>query len=573
MKSFDRRSFLKGAAVLSAGAAATGLAACSPSGGSSADTASAAAGMTDDIKYSFEIPPEPIDESEITETIEADIIIIGAGVSGLVCGAAASEEGADVRLFAASSQPVSRGGSNHGIGTKAQERYGIDYTKENCVPFFKSQMARGSYRMDQKKWWRFVNNSTEAMNWLIDIMEGAGFETTIEVGYEDPDGTFSYKPSSHGWIGDEVKRAGLEGQQLVTAQMEKMILDAGNQIDYDTIAQYLIREDDNKGRVSGVIAKDKDGNYKKYVGRKAVVMATGDFSGNPEMMDKYCKWATPLIDPNYEVDYNACFKFGGLFPGDGQKMGLWVGAAWQRCVPNAPMIMSPTAVELPSSIGTQNFTGINLNKRGERYMNEDTTACYSVMTVMNQPDMTAYYLWEEDYYKFYDAWRYGGTTIDEDNGPDAMTQEERLQEWKDGVESGKYQRADTIEELLNAMGDIDVENALKTIERYNGFVEKGVDEDFFKDPSYFAPLKKGPFYGQKFTVSPADFLCVLGGLRTNEFLQVCEEDDTPIEGLYNIGAMVGDAFSNMYNFGVEGHNLGMNCDCFGYLLGKDLAKQ
>lgn len=327
--SINRRSFLKGTALAGAGMAAFGIAGCStggtPSTSNSTTDGSTASG--EEKHYSFETPPDPIDDSEITETIEADVIIIGAGVFGLVCGASLSEEGADVRLFAASSAPVSRGRSNHGIGSKVQERYGIDYNKENCIPFFKQQFARGSYRMDQKKWWRFINNDTEAINWMIDIMEGAGFETTIEVGYDDPDGTFSYKPSSHGWIGDEVTRAGREGEQLVTAQMEKMILESGNSIDYNTIAKYLVREDDNTGRVSAVIAQDADGNYKKYVGRKAIVMATGDFSGDPELMDKYCKWAVPLIDPAYTVDYNANFKFGGLFPGDGQKMGA---VDWSR---------------------------------------------------------------------------------------------------------------------------------------------------------------------------------------------------------------------------------------------------
>lgn len=567
----DRRNFLKGAAIVGAAAAATGLAACSPAGGSSA-TQVGNAEASGEKKYSFETPPKPIDESKIKETIEADVIIIGSGVSGLVCGARLSQLGVNMRMFSASSQPVSRGGSNHGIGTKAQKRYGIPYDKYSLSPMFKRQMADGAYRMDQNKWWRFINNSAEAMDWLIDIMEGAGYDTTLECGYDDPDGTFSYQPSSHGWVGGDVTNGGKTGQTLVTDQLEKIILKSGNVIDYDTIAQYLIRDDNNTGRVSAVIALDKDGNYKKYVGKRAIVMATGDFSGDREMMEKYCPWPMKILNPSWELNYNACFQFGGLFPGDGQKMGLWVGAAWQRLQPNAPMILSPTAVELPKAIATQNFTGINLNKNGVRYMNEDTTATYSVMTIMNQPEMLAYFMWEADYCNFYDAWRVGGTTIDQDKGPKPLNSQEMLEKkWEAGVETGFYLKADTIEELLDKFGDIDKEKAIESVKRYNEIVEKGVDEDFHKNPVYFAPLKKGPFYGQRFQVSPADFLCACGGLRTNKFLQVCEEDDTPIEGLFNIGIMVGDAFSTIYNFGVEGHNLGMNCDCFGYLLAKDIA--
>ncbi len=69
----------------------------------------------------------------------------------------------------------------------------------------------------------------------------------------------------------------------------------------------------------------------------------------------------------------------------------------------------------------------------------------------------------------------------------------------------------------------------------------------------------------------AMFMTVMGGLRTNHKLQVCEEDDTPIEGLFNVGCMVGDMYANTYNFAVPGHSYGINCITFGYLLGHDLA--
>ena len=84
-------------------------------------------------------------------------------------------------------------------------------------------------------------------------------------------------------------------------------------------------------------------------------------------------------------------------------------------------------------------------------------------------------------------------------------------------------------------------------------------------------MKTGPFYGFKYTVDQSAFLTICGGLRTNEFMQVCEEDDTPIEGLYNIGIMTGDTYGNLYTFGLEGQSIGMTCITFGHLLGKELA--
>ena len=235
---------------------------------------------------------------------------------------------------------MSRGGSNHGIGTKVQERLGVEeYTKDTITHMFKQEFARNGYRIDQKRWWKWANNSADTMNWLIDIMENAGYITTMEIGYEDVDGTFSAKPGSHNWIqtADGSESGAAVGENYVISTLAQKILDQGGTIHYQTIAQYLIRDDDNTGRVSGVVAIDPDGNYVKYVARKAVVMGMGDFSANRDMMAKYCGWVAPLLQYN-EVDYDAAFVFGGLGPGDGQKMGLWVGAAWQQCQPNAPMI-------------------------------------------------------------------------------------------------------------------------------------------------------------------------------------------------------------------------------------------
>ena len=82
------------------------------------------------------------------------------------------------------------------------------------------------------------------------------------------------------------------------------------------------------------------------------------------------------------------------------------------------------------------------------------------------------------------------------------------------------------------------------------------------------PVRDAPFYGMR---QEGRFLTVLGGLRTNVNLQVCQGDDTPIEGLYNVGTMVGDFASDTYTFLMEGLNYG-SCITFGYLLGRDLAK-
>ena len=95
---------------------------------------------------------------------------------------------------------------------------------------------------------------------------------------------------------------------------------------------------------------------------------------------------------------------------------------------------------------------------------------------------------------------------------------------------GTYFKADTLEELLDQLEGIDKKEALASIERYNTYAEQGYDEEYQVNPSILFPISTPPFYGAKTT--GVTFLTVMGGLRTDANLQICEDDDTPIEGLY-----------------------------------------
>ena len=209
----NRRDFLKGA--LATGAlAATGsaLAACSPSGGAASGAASAgsAAGASDvltadsyqQMKWSFEIPPEPVADADIAETITHDIVVVGAGMAGLCTAVSAAEQGADVIVFSASSKPISRGGSNHAIGSKYQKAKGIDYSPETAREIVKAEQTAGTYLMDKKKWERWINHSGESIDWTIDHMEKQGLKCCLEPGYYDPDGTITVPPASHNFYTD-----------------------------------------------------------------------------------------------------------------------------------------------------------------------------------------------------------------------------------------------------------------------------------------------------------------------------------------------------------------------------------
>lgn len=583
----NRRDFIKGALATGAlAASASALAGCAPSSSSSSakTSSSSSAAMTaesyEKTKWSFEVAPDPVSESQIKQTYTHDVIVVGAGMAGLCTAVSAAEKGADVLVFSASSKPISRGGSNHAIGSKYQKAKGIDYTPEKAREIVKAEQTAGTYFMDKKKWERWINNSAESIDWTIDHMEKKGLKCCLEPGYTDPDGTITIPPASHNFYNDAQPFGALYGAPLeAQAYADILTDDFKKEIHYNTVAQYLIREDGNKGRVTGVVAKNQDGEYVKYTANKAVVLATGDFSKNPDMMAKYSPWAWKNFKDTLsvgDVDYDAELVYSGLMPGDGQKMGLWAGAAWQKTYPTAAMINGGASG--PAHGVISNFWGINLDINGKRYQNECTNFSYGAMSVLQLPQKTAYAVWDKAYAYTQDEWDSFGVCIDHENGILPKSPEEMIASWDKNAEGGKssigtgasYYKADTLEELVAKMEGIDQKQALESIKQYNKYAEQKLDEEFHVNPDILYPISTPPFYASK--IVGATFLTVCGGLRTNEKMQVCDEDDTPIAGLYNTGIMTGDFYANSYNFVMPGQNLGAVCGTLSYLLGQDLAK-
>ena len=98
----------------------------------------------------------------------------------------------------------------------------------------------------------------------------------------------------------------------------------------------------------------------------------------------------------------------------------------------------------------------------------------------------------------------------------------------------------------------------------------GADDDFGKSAAYIKPIDTPPFYGIR--RGDGGTAAILGGLVINTDCQVLNDNDEPIEGLYNTGIMTGDFYANTYNFVMPGQNLGAVCGTLSYLLGKDLAQ-
>ena len=569
-RGMTRRGFLAGAALAGAGVAAS-MAGCAPAQPSSAGgdaSPSAGEAMNADAYFgawSFEIPDDPIADEDIAETIEAEIVVVGAGTGGLAVANSAAEEGASVVLISASSKPISRGGSNHATYSKTMEALGIP---RNEASWYEKELQANGARVDARKWYKYYNHSEDVMNWLIDIMEERGYTTGIEAyipTLDNESGSIYYVPGAHGWYDDEHPGMGMN-QTLVVNELARRFEElSGTTVYYKNIARQLVRGDapnGTEGRVSAVIAEREDGTFAKYVGSKAVVLATGDFSTNREMMAKFAPQAVKYITPeefDAEPNYDKELFYGGLYPGDGQKMGLWVGAAWQKAWPCCP---NGGGVKAGPMDGVLPFTGLTVNRDGKRYCNEyGMLGTLPFTTEMGCPGGVSYAIWDMNYAERYPLpWINGSLPY---GTPNELSVEETIASWETMVESKAFVKADTLEELIELMGL--PASTLDTVKAYNADCEAGADSEFHKDPALMIPVERGPFYG---SVSDTSFfLTVLGGLRTDDDMRVCDEDDNPIEGLYNVGSMAGDMFYAQYTYMIPGFTYGSNLT-LSYLTGK-----
>ena len=586
-KNMSRKSFLAGAGTVAAaavaGSAAVALADDAKAAAPAAEGNIITRETLEQGTWSFMVAPEPVAEDQIAETKTHEIVVVGSGAAGLCCAVSAAEQGADVIVFSAGTKPLSRGGSFQAIGTKYQAEHGVEDDPEKRRVQTQIDLIAGARMMDSRKWMRWENNSAESMDWMIDKMAARGIECSLAMPYSDVDGVLDTPAGEHNFWTADAPMGVFQGAPLVAkAWADIFTEDYGGEIDYSTVAQYLIRDDDNTGRVSAVIAQDADGNYIKYEATKAVVLATGDFSKDRDLMARYSpmayKWFKDAISWD-KIDYDTELAYDGLMPGDGQKMGLWIGAAWQKTFPVAPMINGGATG--PAHGVISNFWGINLDIHGERYQTEITNFAYGAISKLQLPQQTAFAVWDTNYAYTQDTWEAFGCCIDLENGIQPSTPEEIIAGWDKNAEAGVvegigsstvYYKADTIEELVEKMAadGIDADNALESIKRYNEYAKNGLDEEFHVNPEYLFPIETGPFYATKSV--GATFLTVCGGLRTNEKMQVCDENDEPIEGLYNTGIMTGDFYANTYNFVMPGQNLGAVCGTLSYLLGKDLAQ-
>jgi succinate dehydrogenase/fumarate reductase flavoprotein subunit len=573
----SRRAFLTGTAAAGAVVAA-GLAGCAPTGGAVEDpnASGEAGGSTGDGAYPWLQAPEPI--TDFAETIDTDILIIGAGMSGLACAASASEEaGVKVTVVEKCSNFNGRGGGFGAINSRYMEAVGATFDKPDAYAHW---IAQTGSRAEEKLVAKFFRDSERASNWLLDKIDALG--APVMVGdFFSKDTVWAEAPGYH-----MAFLMPVEGQEppfeynpfLPATLCHADAVAQGAEFIFNAPAVQLIQEG---GTITGAVIQTDESTYKRVNAAKGVVLATGDISGDPAMVEAYAPIALPY--PLQRTQYTPTNVGDGwnngaaVNNGEGQKMGMWVGGQIQG--DPGPTMMHPQAFTWFHAA----FLFVNI--LGERFFCEDTWVQGKSNNMVRQPEQRAFAIFDNNWLQditdtvgfgggmFWDSFRPFGT-------PTSAAADSFRDQMPGWLEAGQDPnaatdpvswtqpawQADTIEglaELINVPAD-----ALKaTVDRYNVMCDAKSDTDFFKEAVFLTPIKEPPFYATK--VGPA-VLAIPAGLKCNENFNVINAESNPIDGLYVTGNMVGSVIAVDYPINVAGNSHG-RCITFGYDLGKQLA--
>ena len=506
--------------------------------------------------YSFLTPPPPIQDSDITETLSYDIVILGSGLAGLCAALRASELGARVAVLEKTASFNVRGGHIGVANSKVWRAIGYENNPEELA---REWIAACGNRAREDQVWLFINRSEEAMDWLIDKTAKHGMEPVL-VGARYTGSSYTERYGSHLMLGP--KHKGLP--ELA----ENLIEDArANGADFyfntpgvrleqseDSYSGSIGSRDNSGGGSAGSSRSNSGGsriisaiggtpgNYKRFLAAKAVLLATGDIHGDREMLEAYC--------PMFLKIKNSQYNSPGANTGDGHKMGLWAGGAME----DSPL---PTVMHPQGYTRMQQFF-LYVNTRGERFMNEDTWCQAKSLNVLKQPGAVdfAFSIFDADYVEqLIKGMPYSGGLFNDNSGSiygKPFTGEREMAFVESGLANGLIKQADDLAELARLI-DVPEDIFVSTVSRYNEHAVQGRDADYGKRRELLFPIKNPPFYAAKF--GPA-MLVVTGGLFVDTKLRVVNKEFSPIPGLYAIGNVAGGLYGVDYPTIIPGNSHG-----------------
>ena len=574
-----RRSLVAATALGAAGAMVGALHARADEAAQTDEPTAEVAEKTETVPTIFKQNPAWLGEApampeEFVEELTADVVVVGLGHAGAACARRAAElgksviafdqQGGDPETFMVLGQAIGH------INSKWQADQGVP--TYDVAEFVHNWQLHCAFRAQAELVRDFALYGGEALDALLEVCP------------EDAMPMAQAWPAPEGWqhkVGDfcSYPAAASFGGNInaAMAAQRQAIADAGGTVVYNMSAYRLIG--DAESGVTGVVAKDSDGGFHRYNANVGVVLAAGDFSGDKEMFAVLCQ---EVAETNTATEQLA----GQGWSGQGQKMGLWAGAAMEI----GPRAAMGGNFGLPMS----NLAGtpvLRVNKYGKRY--SDEYAGGGVLAGIwgaRQPAGLIYDVWDANVAEYLDKNPLEHFNPEASEEAVATFQDQMDQAYAAGEEGYaiKVQRgpayvgpdepaymygADTWEQLAEYMG-LDEEataNFLAAVERYNELCEKGSDDDFGKDPTYLIPLVNPPFYCYGNTPNRNDIMCALSGLFVDGNQQCLDAVNFDrIAGLYATGNCAGGRFPLQYTAPMNGASIGFAL-AGGYTLGTYLG--
>lgn len=437
-------------------------------------------------------------------TRELDVIVIGSGLAGLCAANAAWEAGARHILVAESESVVGgssrlSGGIIMGAGTRLQREAGID---DDADSLFHDYMALNRWQIDAAVVRRLCDHSGETVDWLAD--HGVPFSPNLILGGDERE------PRSHATVGS--------GQAAIDA-MHRLTAERGIDIALGRRVDRLVVAD---GEVVGIASGDEE------ITARGVVVATGGFGANPELLTEFFPSAAATGWTWYIGADGArgdALSLGGSV--HAQTIGHDRGLRLLH-----PNFVRTYEAYLPAWV-------VVVDRRGRRFYDE--SAPYGIVDNLHRVHGDVAWVIFDD-----TALRFEGERPQyKDPVMNARLRSPNLTPVMidEQVERGVVHRADSIEELAVAAG-LPADTLAATIERYNGHVAAGEDREFLKSAKFLRAVVDTPFHAVQ--VRPATVCFTSYGLRIDPDAAVLDDRSRPVPGLFAAGECTGGVIGDVY---------------------------
>ena len=497
--------------------------------------------------------PPAIDEQEIRNVYVADIVIVGSGQAGTCAARAAAEAGAEVIVLERQPQEIQRfegGGIVGQINSQLALSQGVE--EVDIVEFINDWQLRSNNRSNPGLIANFAKHSGETMDWLLEPLSQE-VRDEIQIEYHPADPAYIGRASGiRTWVGPAVV-----GRHLKEAlkKSQEIAVGLGTRFFFGVSGEQLVKQEN---QVIGVIGLDVNGNYDKFLARKGVLLAAGDFRGHPAMCRDLLTEITDSIDMDIPENPGGC-------DGSGIRMGMWAGG---RLEPR-PLSSMGGNYYFPSNlpfapIGTAPV--LWLNKHGKRYSNEGFgDIVLAALPGRRQPEGQLTAVFDSN---LFEAAKYYPVTHMATNFFDEKSRK-RVQKMMDAAVSAcdaGYQMgqitlyaSNSIEKLAELLGycGADLNCFVDSVARYNEICKTGKDIDFGKDAALLSPIERPPYFGYAGKKGLGPVIVTTGGLLTDENQNVLDHDYETIPGLFATGNCCGGRFGLQYSTPVSGISLGM----------------